>query len=84
MRILISAFRVLTRWESVFDSGRYYAFITTEQGDLADLLVERGLARIHTKGNSRPGGATFAQERNRLLGIKRKARKAKVGEWEER
>ena len=35
-------------------SGRFYAFIETQDGhDLAALLIERGLARIH--GSTRPG-----------------------------
>lgn len=77
-------FTVLTRSEQVFESGRYYAFVTTRQGDLAELLVGKGLARIHTKGDSRPRGASSAQAKQRLLAIERKARTAKVGGWAKR
>lgn len=50
------SFTVLTKWEGVYDSGRYYAFVllpgsTEEQPKrLCEALVENGLARIHTKG----------------------------------
>ncbi len=50
------SFTVLTKWEAVYDSERYYAFVllpgsTVEQPKfLCEALVENGLARIHTKG----------------------------------
>jgi endonuclease YncB( thermonuclease family) len=75
-------FTVLTRWEPVFDSQRFYAFVTLAQGeDLAELLVARGLARIHTKGENRPGGAAASTEKQRLQSVERKAKAANVGAW---
>ncbi|MFK5923883.1 MAG: thermonuclease family protein [Verrucomicrobiota bacterium] len=50
------SFTVMTKWESVFDSERYYAFVwlpgstETNQNRLSAALVENGLARIYTKG----------------------------------
>lgn len=80
-RLREGPFTVLTRWEQVFDSGRFYAFVTVAQGDLAELLVGEGLARIYTKGESRPGGAAVGQEKQRLAGLERKARSAGAGAW---
>ena len=74
-------FTVISRWERVFDTERFYAFVTTEQGDLAELLVGKGLARIHTKGENRPDGSSKAAEKQRLLGLERKAKTARTGAW---
>jgi endonuclease YncB( thermonuclease family) len=75
-------FTVLTRWEPVFDSQRFYAFVTLGQGeDLAEQLVARGLARIHTKGENRPGGAGGTTEKQRLQGLERKAKASNAGAW---
>ncbi|MCF6311425.1 MAG: thermonuclease family protein [Verrucomicrobiales bacterium] len=49
-------FTVLTKWESVFSSERYYGFVwlpgSTEKKPLrlCEALVKNGLARIYTKG----------------------------------
>ena len=77
-------FTVLTRWEPVFDSGRFFAFVTVTQGDLGELLVEQGLARIYTKGENRPGGATVGAEKKRLQSMEQDARKANRGAWARR
>ena len=79
-----NTFTVITRWEPVFDSERFYAFVTVGQGDLAELLVRKGLARIYTKGENRPGGITTAKEKERLTGMERKAKSAQIGAWAER
>lgn len=81
-RLRRGPFTVLTRWEPVFDSQRFYAFVMVGQGeDLAELLVARGLARIHTKGENRPGGMAAKTEKQRLLGLERKAKASKAGAW---
>lgn len=72
-------FTVLTRWEPVLDSGRFYAFVTVENRDLGERLVEEGLARIHTKGESRPGGATVAAQKRRLQSVEQDARRSNRG-----
>lgn len=77
-------FTVLTRWEKVFDSGRFYAFVTVGERDLGERLVEQGLARIYTKGENRPGGITVAAEKRRLQGMEQAARRANRGAWGKR
>jgi endonuclease YncB( thermonuclease family) len=77
-------FTVLTRWEPVLDSGRFYAFVTVGGRDLGERLVEQGLARIHTKGESRPGGSTVAAQKRRLQGLEQDARRADRGAWGKR
>ncbi len=80
-RLRAAPFRVQTRGETVFESERLYAFVTTEEGDLAGLLIRHGLARIFTKGESRPGGASASAEKQRLQGFERQARATKQGAW---
>ena len=74
-------FTVLTRWERVFDSDRCYAFVTTADGDLAELLVAQGLARIFTKGENRPGGAGAAKAKGHLSKLEREAQISRRGAW---
>ncbi len=74
-------FRVLTRWEKVFDSDRIYAFVTVESGDLAELLIKAGLARIYTKGENRPGGKVAKAGKQQLMALERQAKAAKQGAW---
>ena len=75
-------FTIITRGERVYDSERVYVFLTTGQdgADLGELLVARGLARIHTKGES-PPGRTEAQEKRKLYELEATARRAKTGGW---
>lgn len=60
-------FKVLTKWEEVFGPKRSYALVIVpwegREVYLHELLVFRGLARVHTKGTDLPGGrAREAQE----------------------
>ena len=80
-RLRAGRFALLTRWERVFDSERHYAFVKVGGGDLGELLVGEGLARIHTKGEDRPGGGNAGAEKQRLLGLERGARQAGKGGW---
>jgi len=75
------SFRVLTRWEQVFDSQRHYAFVMIGQDDLGELLVREGLARIYTKGEDRPGGRRAKAEKQHLLAAERQAKSARQGAW---
>ncbi|HRQ90389.1 MAG TPA: thermonuclease family protein [Bacteroidia bacterium] len=83
------AFTVYTYWEHVYDGDRYYGFVELPDGsDLGTLLVENGLARIHTKGPGSkekpvptPKGESFFQARDKLKAIEREARQAKRGAW---
>jgi endonuclease YncB( thermonuclease family) len=74
-------FRVLTRWEKVFDSDRIYAFVTVDSGDLGELLIKAGLARIYTKGENRPGGKTSKAGKQQLMALERQAKASKQGAW---
>ncbi len=80
-RLRAGGFAVLTRWEAVFDSERYYAFVGVPQGDLGELLVREGLARIYTKGENRPRGLRAAAEKQRLRDLEGAARRARRGGW---
>lgn len=70
-----------TRWEEVYDSGRYYAFVRVGGKDLAELLISKGLARVHTKGASRPGGASERSQKEALLNMEKSARSRRLGAW---
>lgn len=70
-----------TRWEEVYDSGRYYAFVRAGGKDLAELLVSKGLARVHTGGAARPGGPSERTQRDSLLKLEQSARSRRVGAW---
>lgn len=70
-----------TRWEEVYDSGRRYAFVSSGGVDLAEALVGRGLARIHTKGVSRPGGLSIQEEKAKLQQLERGAKAKRLGAW---
>jgi endonuclease YncB( thermonuclease family) len=75
------AFTILTRWEKVFDSERCYAFVAVPRGDLGELLVAEGLARIFTKGENRPGGEPAAAAKKRLQHLEVQAKSAGRGAW---
>lgn len=70
-----------TRWSAVYDSGRYYAYVKAGGQDLAEALVSRGLARIHTIGVDRMDGTPNRDQRNRLLQLEREAKAKKRGAW---
>ena len=74
-------FSVTTRWEEVYDSGRYYAFVSVGGRLLSELLVERGLARIYTKGTDLPDGEKFRHQREDLRQLEATAKAAKLGGW---
>jgi len=80
-------FNVLTRWERVPNTLRYYAIIVVEGDDgrpvyLADLLMRRGYARVSGVDTFLPGDArdvpTYMAE---LQSLARKARETKSGIW---
>ncbi len=56
-RVLARPFTIHTRWRKVFGPQRYYACVFTADGaDLAELLVQRGLARIYGTRTPLPDG----------------------------
>ncbi|MGI9241431.1 MAG: thermonuclease family protein [Verrucomicrobiales bacterium] len=74
-------FTVATRWEKVYDSGRYYAFVRVDGKPLSELLVERGFARIHTRGVDLPEGKKFESYREDLGKLESRAKAEGLGGW---
>lgn len=76
-------FRVETRWQPVFDSGRFYAFVFfDDDGDeLSEKLVRAGLARIYTEGADLPDGRKKADFERHLKKLEAEAKKNKRGAW---
>jgi len=77
-------FVIYTRWEKVFNSGRFFAFVEIEGRLLSEILVEQGLARIYTGGVNLPDGKKFSEQRDELRDIERRAKAARVGGWRAR
>ncbi len=78
-------FDIFTRWDNPFNDGRYHAFIEVKPSGksrlLHELLVEKGLVRIHTKGADLPDGTSAAKHKAYLKGLENAARKGKAGAW---
>jgi hypothetical protein len=79
-------FTLLTRWEPVPDRSRYYALILveTEKGNvyLADLLMQKGYARLAGLSCDLPGGVKGADDYGLYLHkLSKEAREAKLGAW---
>ena len=65
-------------------TGRYYAFIETHDGrDLAHLLVEQGLARIHGKTRPAPDGTPSQTVLKELQDMRSVAMLNRAGIWGE-
>lgn len=90
------SFTILTAWESVYSSNRYYAFVllpgSTEEKPLrlCEALIENGLARIYTKGPGGKGVPGFQQAgankkdkgfQRHLHQLQSLAKKSKEGAW---
>ena len=79
-RMLEDGFSVRTRWQGVFGgagASRRYGIVTVTDGDLAELLVANGLARIHGMGIR---GKTWAEVK-RLKALEKQARNEGRGAW---
>ena len=78
-------FDIYTRWDSPFHDDRFHAFIeVTPDGKprwLDELLVEKGLVRIHTKGADLPDGTPQAKQKAHLKSLESAAKRAGVGVW---
>lgn len=75
-------FTVYTKWQSVFGSGRHYAFVVFPDGeDLSAKLVREGLARIHTTGTTLPDGRLAARYELELGQMEAEAKAARRGGW---
>ncbi len=79
-------FTVRTRWEDARGNSRlprYFAVIETPTGDLAELLVAAGLARIHGHDIPHPRGISAVSYQRLLENLEETARSAKRGAWGE-
>ena len=64
-------------------TGRYYAFVETQDGrDLAHLLVREGLARVHGKTRPAPDGRSSRQVLDELEDLRALAMLNRSGIWE--
>lgn len=77
----MSPFTVVTRWEDArgkSKSPRHYGMIITDQGDLDELLVRKGLVRRYGMNiNGRQGRLKM----ERLETLEKQARRSGVGAW---
>lgn len=78
-------FKLHTEWDSPFNDRRYHGFIELNYGGekrfLHELLVEKGYARIHTKGAPMPDGTPERKQEDLLFKLQRAAKSAKAGAW---
>lgn len=74
-------FDLITKDEAVYGSERHYAHIMVNQTSLDALLVEQGLARIHTKGADLADGTSLEKHRTHLRTLEAVAKKQKIGAW---
>ena len=76
------SFTLYTKWQSVYNSRRHYAFIVFADGeDLSAKLIRAGLARIHTSGIALPDGRSVNDYQNQLRDIEQQARSLRMGAW---
>lgn len=83
-RTLQPGFAVLTQWEKAGGTPEapwYYALIQAGEDDLAELLVEQGLARIHGASTPPPDGTSLEDFTHRLRQAENRAKHRKVGAW---
>jgi competence protein ComEA len=60
---------------------RYYAFVETKEGDLGELLVANGLARLHGAEAQPVGLRSPERQWDKLKRLEREAKQLKVGAW---
>lgn len=80
-----SSFDLYTCWDSPFNDNRFHAFVEVQESGkprwLHELLVEKGLVRIHTKGADLPDGTPSARHKTYLKSLEATARKNGAGAW---
>lgn len=77
-------FTVWTLWQDALGASakqRFYAIVETSQGNLAELLVQNGLARIYGKRIQLPDGTDSRTYLEKLAAIKEEALKNHKGGW---
>lgn len=75
---------VFTRWASALGSSRlprFYAIVEVDGRNLADLLVENGLARLHGTSVTLPDGTKPSDYLAHLAELEASARERKLGAW---
>ena len=81
---LKTPFLVTTRWQNALGRSRlprYYALIETSGHDLAEALVQRGLARAKGTVAILPDGTKAKDHMAKLKQIEAEARAKRVGIW---
>lgn len=78
-------FTVVTQWEDVYGPDRKYCFVIVDyQGEkryLHEILVAKGLARIHTLPRALPDSTSSSRQRAHLRQMEKEAKAAGVGAW---
>lgn len=78
-------FTLYTEWDSPFRDHRYHAHIQVRIDGktrwLHRLLVQKGLARMKTKGSDLPDGTSAQSEKETLRKLEREAKSNKAGAW---
>ena len=60
---------------------RFYGFVQTKDGDLGELLVKYGLARVHGTHAAPPGVSSSVEELDKLNALEQQAKQKKLGGW---
>ncbi len=80
-----SPFDIHTCWDSPFNDNRFHAFVEVKHDGksrwLHEILLEKGFARIHTKGAALPDGTTSTRHKTRLKELENAAKRSHVGAW---
>ena len=72
----------LTRGESIFDDGRYFASVcTADDKDLAELLVRNGLAILRGEGSDTRYGRNSRLQDRSFKELERLAQRDQLGGW---
>jgi endonuclease YncB( thermonuclease family) len=84
--LLKRPFTIITKWERVYDSKRFYAqtIVRMEDGtqkDLSELLIKHGYARIFTKGTHLLGHASEADFSKHLRTLEAACKAERRGAW---
>ena len=77
-------FTVWTRWEDAMGSSqqkRYFGIVEIGKDDLAELLVQNGLARVYGASAVMPNGRSVDEEFDRLRQMERRAKAKRLGAW---
>ena len=77
-------FTVWTRWEDAMGSSqqkRYFGIVQVGKEDLAELLVQNGLARVYGASAVMPNGRSVDEEFDRLRQMERRAKAKRLGAW---